>query len=82
MPITIRLADKNLAEHTVIKPVGQPISKLEANQLAKGSFFIAMPAEVVKTNNTKIIVEFWSGDKKLDVVKTNFMAPVNKTQAL
>lgn len=82
MPITIRLANKNLASHMVIKPIGQPITKLEANQLAKGSFFIAMPKGVVKTNNTKIEVEFWSGDKKLDVVKTNFMAPLNKPQAL
>ncbi len=76
MPIEIRLADKNLAATAELKPVGEPMHKLEANQMAKGSLFITMQADKIQTNNTPIVLEIWSKGQKMDQVKTNFMAPM------
>jgi len=77
MNIELKLADATLGSKVRIQPVGEPITKLAANQMVNGSLFIAMPSDLVKANNTPIVIEFWSDGRKVDWVETNFMAPVN-----
>jgi len=43
-----------------------------------GSFFIVLPRDVVKTRKTRLQIGIYEGDKKITVLKTNFMGPFNR----
>ena len=42
-----------------------------------GSFFIILPREVIRNRKTLLKLGLYEGDKKIDVVKTSFLGPVN-----
>jgi polyferredoxin len=48
-----------------------------AGEQTKGSLFIDLPLDFLTERNPQIEVEIWSGDKKLQTVKTGFFAPIN-----
>lgn len=57
-----------------IEMVGQnTIVKEKAS--AEGALFIHIPAEALDGRKTKIQIEVYSGDQKIETVKTNFMGP-------
>lgn len=49
---------------------------LGEDELVKGSFFIKIPQEDIKTNTIKVQVEVSVGGKVLQSIETNFVAPV------
>jgi cytochrome c oxidase accessory protein FixG len=58
-----------------IKLIGKPLNTTKG-EMAKGSFFINIPAKSIKENNVKMEVEIFSENKLVDKVKTSFMGPV------
>lgn len=42
-----------------------------------GSFFVVLPANVIHTRKHPIRIGLYDGDKKIDVIKTNFLGPIS-----
>jgi len=42
-----------------------------------GSFFIILPKEVVVSRKTELKIGIYDRDKRIDIIKTNFLGPVN-----
>lgn len=49
---------------------------LKEDGLIKGSFFISIPPESIKLNNTPVVIEINSNGKVVKLVNTNFVGPV------
>jgi cytochrome c oxidase accessory protein FixG len=58
-----------------IKLMGKPLTTTKG-EMAKGSFFINIPKNLIQQNNTKIEIEILSNNQVVDKVKTSFMGPV------
>ncbi len=56
-----------------VEMVGQVIEKVAKGGMVEGAFFVKMPIQNLTGRKTKIEFEVFSGDKKIDAVKTNFM---------
>jgi polyferredoxin len=63
----------------VLKMVDRDASAftLDEDQLVKGSFFIKIPPSEIKQNNTKTIIEVYSGGKLMHTIESNFVGPIN-----
>jgi cytochrome c oxidase accessory protein FixG len=70
LPVEFRL----LGGAGAIKLVGQPPVATKG-EMAKGALFIEMPLEQLHGRKNELIIEVWSGDKRIDKVKTNFFGP-------
>lgn len=71
LPIEFRLQ----GEIGRLQLVGAP-PVAPGNEVAEGALFIALPPDG-KSPKRRIKVEVWSGDRKIDVVPTNFLQPLN-----
>ncbi|MFZ4634285.1 MAG: cytochrome c oxidase accessory protein CcoG [Saprospiraceae bacterium] len=58
-----------------IELIGQPIEPIAKGAKSQGAFFVVMHADFLKSRSTPIVIEVYSGGKKIDAVKTNFMGP-------
>ncbi|MTB51835.1 4Fe-4S dicluster domain-containing protein [Lewinella sp. W8] len=73
LPIEFRLQDRPDGR---VRLVGEPpIAKPQ--QVLEGALFIDLPPTKGAGAKVKVRVEVWSGDEKLDVLKTNFIQPIN-----
>jgi cytochrome c oxidase accessory protein FixG len=73
LPVVFRLAGEPDAR---IRLVGQaPVA--EAGNSVKGAFFIEWNRAELRGRKNKVVIEVFSGDKRLDRVKTNFLGPLN-----
>lgn len=74
-PVEIKVISPKMA---TLKMVDRESSSfnLGEDELVKGSFFIKIPQENIKTNTTKVQVEVWANGKLLQSIETNFVAPV------
>ena len=43
-----------------------------------GSFFVVLPASVIKSRKTKLRIGLYEGDKKITELSTNFMGPFKR----
>lgn len=70
MPITLKIkggeATVRLIGHDILVP---------KNDMAEGVFFIDMKKENIETQKTKLFIEVYSGDKRLETTKTTFLSP-------
>ena len=57
-----------------IEMVGQKMH-VEDKGVAEGAMFVIIPKENLDGRKTKIEIEVYSGDRKIETVKTNFMGP-------
>ena len=57
-----------------IEMVGQKMH-VEDKGVAEGAMFVIIPKENLDDKKTKIEIEVYSGDRKIETVKTNFMGP-------
>jgi cytochrome c oxidase accessory protein FixG len=73
MPLEFRLISP---ENGRLRLVGQPITNIEAQDIAKGAFFIDIPKDELKARKNEIEIEVRSGDRVLEVVTTNFLGPM------
>ncbi|MBU6340708.1 MAG: cytochrome c oxidase accessory protein CcoG [Bacteroidetes bacterium] len=71
MPFTM----KAVTPGAVIKRIGQAHDNIPKSSKTEGAFFIEMPQEKLTGHKTPIIIEVYSGDKRIDRVTTNFMGP-------
>ncbi len=53
-----------------------PKMELDENALVKGSFFIIIPKNKIKKNNSEVIIEVYSNGKLMNQITTNFVGPV------
>jgi hypothetical protein len=65
-------------EDAELKMVDRESPKMELGEdaLVKGSFFIIIPKNKIKKNNSEVIIEVFSNGKLMDQIKTNFVGPV------
>ncbi|MEI6411391.1 MAG: cytochrome c oxidase accessory protein CcoG [Bacteroidota bacterium] len=71
MPFTFRTVTKG-AE---LQLVGQQPAPIQKGAKAEGAFFITMPADQLTGRKTELTIDVYSGDQKIDEIKTNFMGP-------
>ncbi len=73
IPVIIKVEDE---EHpnAEIKMVGKPLV-VPKESVGDGVFFIILPKDQVHNRKNKIEIEIYSGEKKVQTVKTNFIAP-------
>lgn len=73
--IMIKVSQPEKAE---IKMVGRDLigMELKEDDLVKGSFFIILPENEIKNNNTDVTIEVYSNGKLMDKIQTNFVGPV------
>ncbi len=72
IPITLKLEGNDFSGE--IKMVGNDL-KVKREAVGDGIFFVLIDRSQLKTRKNKIKIGVYSGDKKIDVVKTSFMAP-------
>ncbi len=51
---------------------------LKAQEQAKGTFFVVLPKSAISDRQTRLKIGVYSGDKKIETVKVNFLGPVVK----
>ena len=71
IPLTVKLEG---ADGTV-QMVGDYVH-VKAEEQGNGSFFIIIPKKAITQKKTPLKVAIYNGSKKIDVLKTNFLAPV------
>jgi hypothetical protein len=71
MPIEVRLVTPGAQ----IKFVGTSPDSLYKDKMAQGAFFVTMETSQLSGRKTPLVFEVYSGNKKVDQVKTNFMGP-------
>jgi cytochrome c oxidase accessory protein FixG len=71
LPVTLRVAHAAAQ----LEVVGAAIAPISKGAKAQGAFFLVMPKDQLMGRNTPVVIEVFSGDKKIDAVKTNFMGP-------
>lgn len=74
IPLTVKLE----SEDGTVQLIGNTIHVKKEGQGA-GSFFIILPKQTIKKRSTPLLVGLYEGDKKITVVKTNFLGPIAST---
>jgi cytochrome c oxidase accessory protein FixG len=59
----------------IIKMIGKNMILLKESK-TEGEFFILLPKDQIKNRKTVLLVDVYSGDKKLETVKTTFLGPI------
>ena len=59
----------------IVKAVGAPRFKVPREGIASGTLFVEINPVWLKGDKTKITLEVYSGDKRLDTETTNFLGP-------
>lgn len=72
LPVELRL--ENMKGEVKVMGVAGPLV-VPREQLATTSVLIELPAKSMTGHNTKLLVGVYSGDKRIDVVKTVFIGP-------
>lgn len=55
--------------------VGKETIQVPAQKLAKGTLFVEIHPKFLEGDKTKIWMEVWNGDQKIETTTTNFMGP-------
>lgn len=58
-----------------VKPVGSPRFKVPKEGMASGTLFVEINPAWLKGDKTKITLEVYNGDKRIDTETTNFLGP-------
>lgn len=75
IPLTVKL--ENLQGSVEIIG-GQNNIMVQAEGQGAGAFFVVLPASSITTRKTIIELGLYEGNKKIDVIKTNFLGPVSE----
>ena len=71
VPVTLKLETGN----GLIKMVGKEIL-VNKDSKTESEFFILIPQSEITERKTRLLVSIYSGDKKLETVKTTFLGPI------
>jgi polyferredoxin len=74
IPVEIRVKSPRGAK---IRLVGPQKLELTTEKHLQGVFFIDIPRKQLRPRTTKIQLEIWSKNQKIDHLKTNFLGPLN-----
>jgi len=72
IPLTIRVED----DKGKIEIIGRNFISVQEEGQGSGSFFVVLPKQMIHQRKTEIRLGLYEGDKKIAVVKTNFLGPV------
>lgn len=72
IPLSIRLEDVE----GKIEVIGGKTIQLKKEEEGSGSFFIVLPNDLIHKRKTEIRLGLYEGNRKIDVIKTNFLGPV------
>lgn len=61
-----------------IRMVGNDTINVEKENAASGEFFVLLNKKSIKNRKTELKIGVYSGDKKIEIVKTNFLGPITK----
>lgn len=75
LPVTLRVESGS----GQIKMVGNDTIKVEKENSASGSFFVIIDKKNITNRKTELKIGVYSGDKKIETVKTNFLGTIPKT---
>lgn len=75
LPITLKVESGS----GQIKMVGNETINVEKENAASGEFFVIIDKNNIKNRKTELKIGVYSGDKKIETVKTNFLGPITKT---
>jgi cytochrome c oxidase accessory protein FixG len=73
IPLTIKLQDGK----GKIEIIGKPYIDVAKEGQGSGSFFIVLPKKSIHDRKSELHLGLYEGEKKIAVVKTNFLGPVN-----
>lgn len=73
IPLTIRVEDGK----GNVEIIGNKYIAVQEEGQGSGSFFVVLPKQMIHDRKTKISLGLYEGDKKIAVVKTNFLGPVS-----
>jgi len=76
IPVTLRLEG---TPGSIIEAEGREI-QVKKEEQGKGSFFIVLPRNFIKDRKTKLMVGLYEGNKRITVLKTNFLGPFTTTR--
>jgi cytochrome c oxidase accessory protein FixG len=62
-----------------IKMVGKDTIHLKKEDLASSAFFVVLDKEKIKDRKTKLVVDVYSSNKKIESVTTTFLGPISRT---
>ena len=72
IPLSIRLEDVE----GKIEVIGGTTIHLKKEEEGSGSFFIVLPNDLIHQRKTGIRLGLYEGNRRIDVIKTNFLGPV------
>lgn len=73
-PVTLRLVVVE-PQGAQVKVIGDSI-RVKPESKLDGQFFLTLPASSMKGQKTKIVIDVYQGDQKLERVKTSFLGPI------
>lgn len=74
IPVQLKLEDGDI--HGQIRVVGKDL-KVQPESVGDGVFFLVVPKKELTHRKNTVRIGVYSGDRRIDVIKTNFMAPTN-----
>ncbi len=73
IPLTIKVEN----EAGKVELIGNKYIPVAKEGQGTGSFFVVLPKKMITERKTKLKLALYEGDKKIAVVKTNFLGPIN-----
>ena len=73
IPLTLRMEDGQ----GLIKIIGSTIIPAKKEDESAGNFFVIIPKSALHNRKTKIQIGLYEGINRIDVIKTNFLGPVD-----
>ena len=72
IPLSLRME----SEKGLITVIGGTTINVKKEDESSGNFFVVLPKEMLRNRKTKIRIGLYQGDKKIDVISTNFLGPI------
>ncbi len=73
IPLTLRMEDG----YGLVKIIGSTIIPAKKEDESAGNFFVIMPKDALHNRKTKIKIGLYEGVNRIDIIKTNFLGPVD-----
>ena len=74
IPLTIKVEDNEGS----VEIIGKPVIDVEKEGQGSGTFFVILPKKMIHDRKTEVSLGLYEGQKKLSVLKTNFLGPVGE----
>lgn len=72
IPLTVKVENGT----GTVEVIGGKVIPVQSEGQGSGSFFVVLPKRLIQQRKTEITLGLYEGNKKISVVKTNFLGPV------